>query len=158
MRQQASKLNFDRILSDLKCSFPDINFSNSGFFSWSPATSTVHYSNEMNQESAWSLIHEVAHAKLQHKGYKSDIELVKIESATWDVAETIAKQYDVAIDKNHIQNCLDTYRDWLYKRSLCPVCDSSGVQDEGNYRCINCTSSWAVTTSKFCRPYRLRIA
>jgi hypothetical protein len=51
---------------------------------------------------------------------------------------------------------LDTYRDWLYKRSICPTCTAKCLQqgDFVHYRCFNCHTTWRVTASRFCRAYR----
>jgi hypothetical protein len=60
----------------------------------------------------------------------------------------------VIIDEEHIQNCLDTYRDWLHKRSTCPRCDSHGLQTSEQYKCYNCRAVWRVGNERFCRAYR----
>lgn len=57
--------------------------------------------------------------------------------------------------EDHIQDCLDSYRDWLHKRSLCPDCRLSSIQiNERTYACIFCHKQWHVTAERFCRPYR----
>ena len=73
----------------------------------------------------------------------------------WHKAQELGDKYGYKIDLDHIQDCLDTYRDWLYKRSLCPFCSTSSLQsDERTYKCFNCGSQWHVSKSKLCRPYR----
>jgi predicted RNA-binding Zn-ribbon protein involved in translation (DUF1610 family) len=62
-----------------------------------------------------------------------------------------------ALNPDHIQDCLDTYRDWLHRRSRCPTCGMHVLQDKSNsYKCFNCGTSWQVSGRRFARPYRLR--
>lgn len=61
----------------------------------------------------------------------------------------------LTISEDHIQDCLDSYRDWLHKRSLCPDCNLSSIQiDTHTYMCVFCHKKWHVTAERFCRPYR----
>jgi hypothetical protein len=79
-----------------------------------------------------------------------------MEVAAWEYAKELAKRYGVSIDEDHVQDCLDSYRDWLYKRSICPACGTKSIQQdqELQYQCFNCRSMWGVAASRFCRPYR----
>lgn len=62
------------------------------------------------------------------------------------------------ISEDHIQDCLDSYRDWLHKRSLCPDCRLSSIQtDAHTYTCVFCHKKWRVTAERFCRPYRRKL-
>jgi len=127
-------------------------------FYWSPRQRIITYRQESidSPEGQWALIHEAAHAKLGHQTYHTDYELLQLEVAAWYEAEAIAKQLGVRIDPEHIQDCLDTYRDWLYRRSICPTCTTKCLQqsDLAHYRCFNCHTIWKVTPSRFCRAYR----
>jgi hypothetical protein len=106
--------------------------------------------------AAWSLLHEVGHALLDHQSYDSDLELVEMESLAWQKAKEVGVAYGHTIDEDHIQDCIDTYRDWLHQRSACPNCDNRSLQqDARHYKCFNCGQTWAVSASRFCRPYRL---
>jgi len=105
--------------------------------------------------SEWALLHEVGHALLEHHNYRSDLELISLESQAWDKAKVLGKKYGQQIDPDHIEDCMDTYRDWLHQRSACPVCDTRSLQqDARHYKCFNCGQVWTVTSSRFCRPYR----
>jgi hypothetical protein len=101
-------------------------------------------------------LHETGHALLGHTSYQADFELVRLEAAAWERAKSLALSLDMTIDEGHIQNCLDTYRDWLHKRSLCPSCGTQSLQqgDFVHYRCHNCHTKWRVGTDRFCRAYR----
>ena len=88
-------------------------------------------------------LHEAAHAVLKHKDYDEDIQLLKMESEAWERAKRMCEKYDVQWDEDFVQDRLDSYRDWVHERSLCPVCEVSGYQDAGlKYHCAMCGKIW----------------
>jgi hypothetical protein len=149
------------LVAKLRAQFPDLRFTLGQQFSWSPETNEVFYredeSRKTKDENTWSLLHETGHALLKHTAYKADFELLRLEVAAWEKAHELASSLKIAIDENHIQDCLDTYRDWLYKRSICPNCGTRSLQqgDFVHYRCHNCHTTWRVTSSRFARAYRV---
>ncbi len=146
-----------KILDLLAELLPKASFVASNVFSWSPHTQTITYklSEIQTSEGAWSLLHEASHAVLGHSNYDSDFELLMLEVAAWDQAKSLAQVYGQTIDENHVQDCIDTYRDWLHQRSTCPTCGNAGLQQSStDYHCHNCHTLWHVTASRFCRPYR----
>jgi hypothetical protein len=145
------------LLGRLKTDYPRVDFIAGTTFCWSPTERQVIYkANAKGVAAIYSLLHEVGHALLDHKRYTHDFELLEIEVAAWEQAKTIAGNYTTVIDEDHIQNCLDTYRDWLYRRSICPSCTTKTLQldDKPAYVCFNCHATWRVAPSRFCRPYR----
>ena len=145
------------LITKLPSDFHDLAFEPGIEFCWSPKTQTIIYIPDVDDTTigAWSLLHEVAHALLKHNSYNSDFELLHLEAAAWHKAAELAKTYGYQIDSDHIQDCLDTYRDWLHQRSTCPLCGTTSLQETARkYRCHNCGTSWTVTASRFCRPYR----
>ena len=145
------------MLEKLQARFPKLSFVAGERFCWSPTTHEVIYDVARTDETAaWSLLHETGHALLDHQSYLADFELLKIEMAAWSRARELGTELGVTIDEDHIQDCLDTYRDWLYKRSICPTCSTKALQqsDFVHYRCYNCHTTWKVTPSRFCRAYR----
>ena len=105
--------------------------------------------------SEWSLLHEIGHVLCEHKIYSSDVGLLKMEVQAWQKARKLANKYAINIDEEHIEKCLDSYRDWLYRRSSCPKCSQAGIEKSlGIYLCVNCKNQWKVTAEKFCRVYR----
>jgi hypothetical protein len=136
--------------------YPQFQFEPGGQEHWSPRTNTITYSQaESITELRYGLLHELAHALLDHKTYSSDFELLKLESQAWQLAAKIARKYKIKLDQDHIQDCLDTYRDWLHRRSECPTCGVHTLQkDPKTYRCFNCGTTWWVSTGRFARPYR----
>jgi len=144
------------LLAELTHDFPAVKFVSSDQFRWSPGDQTVSYDPaKRGTEASMALLHELSHALLGHSDYKTDFELLKLEVAAWHHAEGLAKTYDTPIDHEHIQDCLDTYRDWLHARSKCPACTEHGLQkNSSTYTCLNCHAEWNVTSERFCRPYR----
>ena len=145
------------ILPTLKKDFPDITFKNGDSFYWSPRERRITYTTHQDvaEHGVWALLHEVAHASLGHEHYSNDFELLKLETTAWQQAKRLGKQYSIDIDGEHIQDCLDTYRDWLHKRAQCPQCSVVSIQrHDGLYQCFNCKTTWRVPKSPLCRVTR----
>lgn len=149
-----SKIN--RFIDILKTEFPAYGFCIGKHDHWSPEYQKVTYNPDRPyRELQFCILHELAHAELNHKNYNSDIELLKLESEAWSLAAKLGKRYKVKITEEHIQRCLDSYRDWLHGRSACPSCSLRVLQtDAQHYECFNCHKTWAVTPDRFTRAYR----
>ncbi len=146
------------IVSDVSADFPELSFAKSGDFKWDPKSQQVHYKELASKADSWSFFHEVGHALLGHRTYSSDFELLKMEVLAWQKAKSLAKQYGLSIKQDHIEKCIDSYRDWLHARSKCRKCEQSGLEKTpGIYSCFNCDFTWKVTPAKFCRVYRKKI-
>jgi hypothetical protein len=146
-----------KLLFELQQKFPALRFVAGPQFSWSPETGDIIYDQTARgSKAAWSLLHETGHALLGHTGYSADLELLRLEIAAWEKALEIGESLGVKISEEHIQDCLDTYRDWLYKRSICPNCSAKSLQQDNctHYSCFNCHTVWRVSASRFCRAYR----
>ncbi|HET8991814.1 MAG TPA: hypothetical protein VFN31_02150 [Candidatus Saccharimonadales bacterium] len=146
-----------KLVLRLQSDYPGIRFKPGKEFCWSPETNEVVYNSAANtQEANWSLLHETGHALLKHKTYKADVALLRLEVEAWSQAKVLAERYDLEIGEDHIEDCLDTYRDWLYKRSICPNCNCKCLQESDyvHYRCFNCHTVWKVSPNRFCRAYR----
>jgi hypothetical protein len=143
-------------IARLSADYPNLHFKMGRQEHWSPKTQTITYNpDEPAEKLSCALLHELAHALLNHTNYSSDFELLKLESEAWNLAAQLGKKYSVLIDDDHIQNCLDTYRDWLHRRSTCPTCGIHTLQkDVKHYQCHNCQSTWQVSSGRFVRPYR----
>jgi hypothetical protein len=147
-------IDFDRLLQQVSRDFPSVRFRQSDTFRWSAEAKAVYYAPQADY-AGWSLLHELGHVIAEHNSYRSDARLIRLEVEAWDTAVKLAADYGFAIDPDHIQDSLDSYRNWQYKRSICPVCALSGVeQADGRYHCVNCRHKWRVTTNRFCRVYR----
>lgn len=145
----------ETLLRRLRQAYPHIVFSPGASFYWSPSQKRVTYTEGSSPRHIWSLLHETGHALLEHTGYANDLELLHLEVAAWRRAEQLAQTLGVDIEAAHIQQCLDSYRDWLFARSTCPRCLSTALQlANGEYQCFNCKTQWRVSRSRFCRIYR----
>ncbi len=147
------------LLGQLKKAYPDITFSEDTVFSWSSQQQTVYYvAQAESTRSVWSLLHELGHATLQHTNYENDFALLQMEVAAWERAKQLAQEFGHIIDEDHIQDCLDTYRDWLHQRSTCPTCGNVSLQqDARTYQCFNCGGEWTVSATRHCRAYRKKL-
>jgi hypothetical protein len=145
-----------KILSKIITSNPTIKFEPGKDFRWSNANVTIEYVVPTTDQDIWLTLHELAHAKLDHHSYSSDVELIKLESAAWDYARRVlAAEYGASIDQDFTEDNLDTYRHWLHKRSLCPQCQQTGLQQNKNtYSCLNCRCSWRVNEARLCKLKR----
>jgi hypothetical protein len=142
----------EKLVQRLKKDYPELTFVAGQSLCWSPEDNHIFYSI---QDGEGGLLHEVGHALLKHRHYESDLDLLAKEVDAWQQAVALGEQYGVIVDREHAEDCLDTYRDWLHKRSQCPVCATNGAQTAPKrYVCLNCRHSWQVTAARFCRPYR----
>lgn len=150
-----------KTLEILRERFPGVHFAKGTVFSWHPKTNTVYYPAEPLDDAAFmtGIIHEIAHSELGHKDFKHDIELLKMERDAWILAGKLIAEFGGNLDRDHIEDCLDSYRDWLYSRSKCPQCNLVGIQSAAHaYSCIHCSLTWKVPTSRLCTVKRKVIA
>lgn len=151
---KSKKSEFNQLLAEVQQDHPEISFQADNTFRWSAETQTVYYDNGADH-AVWTLLHEVGHVISRHSGYHTDGMLVRMEVEAWYKAKELAEGYEMEIDEDYIQDCIDSYRNWQYKRSMCPVCGQTGLEKPGgNYRCFNCRNTWEVTKNRFCRVYR----
>jgi 23S rRNA G2069 N7-methylase RlmK/C1962 C5-methylase RlmI len=152
-------LELSDLLTKIRADYPDLSFIESAHFSWHAERKHVSFKKvgANVQHNMWALLHELGHALLAHTGYTHDIELLQMEVAAWEKARELASYYGLKIDEDYLQDCVDTYRDWLHLRATCPACFGRSLQaSETTYRCFNCQTQWQVTRSRLCRPYRLQ--
>jgi len=155
--RKSTALKPDGLLARLEADFPELSFVPGGRFSWHAGNGHVTYSvgSLSDARGTWAILHEIGHALLSHTDFKSDIELLQLEISAWAKAHELAKRYDITLDQDYIEDCLDSYRDWLHIRATCPTCYVRCLQaDARTYQCHNCGTTWHVTRSRLCRPYR----
>jgi len=158
MPKPAATTDVQTLLVNIQRDYPDVAFIVGEHFSWHPDKRQISFQALNNSEyGKWALLHEVGHALLYHDHYDYDIELLQLEVAAWDKARDLAGTYETHIDEDYIQDCLDTYRDWLHMRATCPKCLTRSLQaSQCQYHCFNCATEWRVSRSRLCRPYRLK--
>ncbi len=143
----ASKNLVGRLAHD----FPHLAFTADEVFFWSPRLQSVFYGPIKTEDDHRTLLHETAHGLLGHENYEHDVELIRIEREAWNKARELAPIYGINISDAHIETALDTYRDWLHSRSLCPTCRQTGVQEsESAYTCLLCHIEWRVNDARNC--------
>lgn len=137
------------LIKKLKTAYPQFVFCESNSFLWSHADNTIFF--DKDSDNYGFLLHELAHALLNHSDYSRDIELLAMERQAWDEACKLAIRYNMSIDDDFIQSNLDTYRDWLHSRSTCPKCNATGLQIETKaYKCLVCHHKWKVNEARTC--------
>jgi len=155
LKTSSRKLSLSQVFDD----FPALKFKESEEFYFSAKDNCIYYNKKHAQTElgTFQLLHEIGHALSGHHHYESGIQLIKMESEAWSKAKNIAKQYDLEIPAELVEHCLDSYRDWLHLRSLCPNCKSVSVEtDSASYHCFNCLQKWTVPTDQRSRCYRLK--
>lgn len=151
------QVSFDDLLTNIRQDHPDLKFVSASIFSWNPKTKELSYMTPKKGDDDFSskLLHELAHAKLNHSDFKSDVELLKIESSAWELASRLATDYGVKLSTKEQTESLQSYIDWASSRSKCPVCTKNGLQNtQTEFICPNCSNNWKISRSRFKRTYR----
>lgn len=145
------------LANKLQTDFPAFAFTASDEFHWSPIEKAIFYDAKSADTPA--LLHELAHALLGHETYTRDLYLIGFERDAWKYAtKELAPTYKVAINEEEVEDALDTYRDWLHARSICPGCHATGIQTKKNeYKCIICRTKWRVNDARACALRRYKI-
>lgn len=142
------------LVDRLRLDYPDITFAPCGDAispHWNYTEHTIYY-----DAGEAVTLHELGHAILNHKKYGQDVELIKLERAAWDKALELAPRYGVKITEDDVEAALDSYRDWLHRRSCCPKCGQVGLQSAAThcYKCYNCGATWIASAGKVKRLRR----
>ena len=141
------------LLLALNNDYPEITFHSGTTFAWNPATNTITYAPD-DPNAAQFILHEVAHASLHHDLYDKDIELLQMERDAWSYTTShLSKEYGVTIDNEVQEEALESYREWLHSRSICPRCTQNGIQTTSHpsrYHCLACKQSWSTNEAKNC--------
>ncbi len=151
---------FDELLSRIKHDYPRIKFCSGRQFYWSPNEKTIYFSTEIRPNEAGHLIlHELAHMELKHTNYDYDVELIQMELAAWEYSKAnFYPQYLPEFNQTLQDGYLESYRDWLYRRSLCPKCNLTGQQlANHSYSCPTCHQKWQPNIAKQNRLQRRQI-
>ncbi|MFZ1242786.1 MAG: hypothetical protein WAQ22_01430 [Candidatus Saccharimonas sp.] len=144
------------LIQQLTTRSPAVVFMPGDTFAWQPQAKTILYKTGVRQ--GWQLLlHEYGHAVLDHMSYPQDITLLAMERDAWATAANIAHELNLTIDDLIIDQHLDSYRDWLHARSLCPTCGSTGIQQSnGDYQCPACHHQWQANEARTCALRRYK--
>lgn len=117
--------------------FSDFTYKTGKKFTYIPPKTIIIGPSEPRSELL--LLHEVSHAILKHKSFKTDVERLRIESCAWEQAKILAKSLKIPFSDDFAESRLDSYRDWLHSRSLCKKCHITRYQTpDGKYHCPLC--------------------
>lgn len=140
--------------------FPSIQFVNGSDFFWSSDIHSITHPAIDSLEDLYHLLHEIGHARLGHSHYPSDADLVNMEYSAWEYAvNTLSPLYNLGlnIEDEVVTSALDSYRQWLHNRSVCPNCQAIGVQEStDNYLCLVCRQKWRVNEARSCQLRRYK--
>lgn len=124
-------------LAKVKSDFPDLRFREGTKFAFRPPSTIIIGSEEPNDSLL--LLHELGHALSGHRSFDTEVKRIKMEREAWDKARELASDYGVKYDEDLVENELDTYRDWLHKKTRCPKCGLTRFQTpDGGYHCPRC--------------------
>lgn len=145
------------LISKLQATFPEYAFAAGDEFRWSPDEQTIIYDPSSDDQAA--LLHELSHAILNHTSYMRDVHLLDLERDAWQYAiRELSVTYGVPIPIDQVESSLDTYRDWLHARSICPNCGATGIQTKSDeYKCVACYERWRVNDARICALRRYRV-
>ncbi len=127
----------ETLLERIKRDFPEFNFCEGKKFVFKPPKTIILGPEEPSYNLL--MLHELAHAVLRHRNFKMNVERLKMENEAWEKTRELAQRYGVDFDEEIAQEELDTYRDWLHKKSRCPECGLTRFETpDGQYHCPRC--------------------
>ena len=126
------------LIQKLRVDYPDFLFKSGTRFAFRPPRTIV--LGDPNEASyPLLLLHEVGHALCGHRDFKTTPQRVKMEREAWEKARELCDLYGVEYDEAVVEQELDSYRDWLDKKSRCPVCGLTRFQTtDGKFHCPKC--------------------
>lgn len=140
--------SLSQLITNLRLAYPDLIIAAGDRFRFHPPR-TIFYPKNPPATTApcLYLLHEVGHYLQKDQNYTTDLELLQLESRAWANAKTLCQKFQITWDQTFAEHCLDSYRDWLHNRSLCPNCLINGYSDpSGLYHCPLCAKTWRHST------------
>ncbi len=132
-------MEVNTFIEQLEQDFPELRFRVGKKFAFRPPRTVVFEQKNDTGEWRLRLMHELGHATLGHRTFRTDPERLKMEAEAWGQAERLCRRYQIEFDQEFAEVQLDSYRDWLHRRSKCPQCGLTRYQTaEGGYRCPGC--------------------
>lgn len=135
-------MEVNKFITQLKRDFPQFRIRSGKKFMFRFPDEIRHElleADELNTEFAMQLLHEIGHGILEHKFFRTDPERLKMERAAWEEARKLCWRYQIKYDEELVELKMDSYRDWLHRRSKCKKCGLTRYQTkDGEYHCPNC--------------------
>ena len=124
-------------LAAVRSRFPEYRFIGGRKFMFRPPRTIVIGPEEEGDELL--LLHEVGHALSGHRDFKMNVQRLKMEMEAWEKALGLAKEFSVEFSEEAVERELDTYRDYVDKKSRCPRCGLARYETpDGQYHCPRC--------------------
>ena len=124
-------------LAAVKNKFPDFRFKTGRKFMFRPPRTIFIGPEEEGDEIL--LLHELGHAILGHRDFNMNVQRLKMEMEAWEKARELAEEFGVPIEEDKIETELDTYRNYVDKKSRCPKCGLARYETpDGQYHCPRC--------------------
>lgn len=128
----------DKVLVEkLRSAYPELRFREGKKFLFKPPKTIVLGGSE--EPFDLLLLHEVGHFLCRHVSFHTEPERLKCEREAWEKARELCEVYGVFYDESIVEQELDSYRDWLDKKSRCPSCGLTRFQTpDGVFHCPRC--------------------
>ncbi len=107
-------------LKELQENYPNFVFKPGHKFLFRPKK-TIYYI-EANDNFRLLLLHELAHALLEHFSFDRSLERLEIERDAWEKTQKLCVIYNIPFDEKLAESELNTYRDWVHQKTLCKTC------------------------------------
>lgn len=131
------KICSDELLEQLRADFPNFKFVHGDKFVFRPPRTIVVGPDEDSRSLL--ILHELGHALCGHRDFGTSVRRLKMEREAWEKARELCDLYGVSYEEDVVEAELDTYRDWLDKKSRCPSCGLTRFQaPDGRYHCPRC--------------------
>ncbi len=158
IEEVGGKMEFGEFVERMRGEFLELRFREGRKFMYRPVRTVVFERREGGgsainagrEGESWDennlklqLLHEIGHALSGHRTFKLDLERLKMEREAWEKAKILCEKYGevcgVRYDEEFVEAEMDTYREWLHRRSLCRKCGLTRYQTEqGQYFCPWC--------------------
>ena len=136
------KNNLESLLKLLSKDYPNFRFVKGSRFSFRPPKTIVIGPDE-GEHTSMLLFHELGHALSKKYSYKLGAERLKIEATAWQKGKKAYQKYPnlPSWDDDFVEDNLDTYRNWLHKKSTCKKCGLTMYQSpDKSWSCPYCTT------------------
>ena len=126
-------------------------------FSYDAADEVINYFPQALKTNSGkiALLHEISHCELGHFHYVSDLQLYAMEIDAWLLTRKLAKKFNIPVEEDYIDECIESYNQWIEKRGTCPRCSTFCAQKtEVEFECYNCLTCWRVSADPQVRTQR----
>lgn len=131
------------VLAKVRGDYLDLKFVSGRKFAFRPPrTIVIPFASLETIEDARDvqlLFHEIGHAIMGHRDFKTEVGRLKMEVEAWEKARELAERYGVEFDEELALTELDSYREWLHQKSRCPRCGLTRFQTPDSlWHCPRC--------------------